>query len=278
MEPWILIAAVAGIASNINNFLNRYILRDDQDPIAYAWFYETFRTLFFIPFIFLFPLPELTLQLLIPIFVLAFLEFVSVILWMRMFAFTHLSVSAIISRARLILVPLIALAFLGESLAPLDYIGIVVLFIGLSVAVSPRKISMDRGVKYSYASAFSISFLTVSQKYVSGLASIPFLTAMMSLPSAILFPFLMKNPKKRMIRTLKTKTLLKIAASLANIVAIYLTFVALRMGPVGIVSGIYQSMMVVSIVLGITVLGEREDIGKKILGTAIALVGVLLLS
>src|SRR3990167_8798431 len=102
MEFWIAIAVLAGIASNINNFLNRYILIDDQDPSAYAWFYETFRTLFFIPFIFLFPFPQLSLNLVLPLLFVGFLEFVSVILWMRMFAFTHLSVSAIIGRTRLI--------------------------------------------------------------------------------------------------------------------------------------------------------------------------------
>ncbi|MGH7245299.1 MAG: EamA family transporter, partial [Candidatus Levyibacteriota bacterium] len=70
----------------------------------------------------------------------------------------------------------------------------------------------------------------------------------------------------------------KIAAGIVNVLSIYLLTLALKVGPISIVSAIYQGMMVFGVLAGIFILGEKEDIKKKLIGTAIAMAGVILLS
>lgn len=275
---WIFFAAGAGILSNVNGFLNRFVLLKDDDPTAYAWFSEVVRFGVFTVLI----VGDLSIVFIARTIVflvgLGLLEFVSVIVWMRMSAYAHLSVSTIIYRSRAIFVPVIAFIFLGEVLTVNQYIGIFIVFLGLSTVSTPRKIVKDKGIKYSYLSVGFVSFLTTLMKEVSSLASIPVLISFMSFPSVVLIPLLMKNAKKRLIGTFKKQLHLKLLASMANIVALYLQFVALKMGPVGQVNAIYQSMMVISVALGIIVLHERQDIKKKIIGSIIAVIGVIMLS
>ena len=47
LTNWIFLAIIAGLASNAFNFMNRYLLKDDEDSTAYTWFYEVTRFLAF---------------------------------------------------------------------------------------------------------------------------------------------------------------------------------------------------------------------------------------
>src|SRR6266568_8008515 len=162
MIHWVLIALVAGLASNLGNFLFRYVLREGDDATAYAWFHEAFRLFFFgIISLFSFHLifdPKGLFYLLC----LGVAEFLAAYTLMKMHAYSHLSISTIISRTRLIWVPLIAFILFHEALTLTEYLGIVVLFVGLSVASSPKKIITDKGLKFAYLSAFTIALVNIS--------------------------------------------------------------------------------------------------------------------
>ena len=63
-----------------------------------------------------------------------------------------------------------------------------------------------------------------------------------------------------------------------NIIALYLFALALKTGPVSTINALYQSSMILSVLAGIFLLNEKENILRKLLGTGITLIGVLLLS
>lgn len=71
---------------------------------------------------------------------------------------------------------------------------------------------------------------------------------------------------------------LKIAGILGNIVSSYLLLLALRGGEVSKVNAVYQGMLIFSVLAGIIILKERQDIFKKLLGSIITLTGVILLT
>src|SRR5258708_36226215 len=100
-------------------------------------------------------------------------EFVSVYFYMKMHAYSHLSVSTILSRTRLIWIPLIAFFFIGEHLKITTYIGIIILFIGLIIATAPKKLQFDKGQTYAYLAAFIIAINTVQLKTNTHFASPP---------------------------------------------------------------------------------------------------------
>lgn len=205
-------------------------------------------------------------------------EFISVYLYMKMHQYSQLSISTILSRTRLIWIPIIAYLFIGENLKPSEYFGILLLFAGVSVTVAPHKFFIDKGAIYANLAAFVIAINVILLKLVTPYASPSVILFSYSLPSVILFPLLMKNPKKRLLASSKKKLLPKIVATLASMGASYFLILALKTGDVSKVNAIYQGMMVTGVLAGIILLKEKEDIAKKIVGTAVTLAGVFLLT
>jgi len=278
IASWIIIAFVSGLLSNTSNFLHRFLLKDDNDPAMYTWFLEVMRLLvaiIFLAFNFQLIFSTQTLLLLVS---LGIAEAISMFVYMKQHAYASLSISTIISRTRLIWTALFAFIFLGEQLAFISYVGIFILFLGLSVGTAPHKIMVDKGMKYSYLSAILISVINNLCKTTSAVASAPVIVAAMAIPTVIGYPVVLKQSKKRINTFLKTKILSKLLAALTNVAALFFLLWAIKTGPVSIVNAIYQGTMIFAILAGIFFLGEKEDIAKKLIGTAIAIVGVYLLS
>lgn len=278
LEPWIVIAFISGLLSNTSNYLHRFLLKDDRDPALYTWFLEVMRLLVAVIFLFFNFHIVFSMQTLWLLLTLGAFEGISIYVYMKQHAFTKLSISTIISRTRLIWTALFAFIFLGEKFSLMTYAGIGVLFLGLSVGTSPHKIKADPGMKYAYLSAMMISIANILMKSATAFASAPIIVAAMAIPTIISYPLILKNSKKRIKAFLHEKLLHKTLAALANVLALFFLLWALSLGPVAIVNAIYQGTMIFAILAGILFLNEREDIAKKLIGTAIALVGVMLLS
>ncbi|MDA1079796.1 MAG: DMT family transporter [bacterium] len=278
LPSWLLIAVLAGLASNLYNFYNRKVLQDDGDSTAYAWWTEFLRfavALAIVPFDFSYKGGADTLLVLI---LVGIVEIASSFVYFKMHKYAHLSISTIISRTRLIWVPILAFLVLGEKLATIEYAGIFVLFFGLSVAVSPHKLKMDKGVQFAYLSAVVVAVLSIVMKLGSSQVSTSLLLVFMSVTSMLLFPIFMKDAKTRILNTIKKNPVQILLASGSNIAAMYLYVYALRIGDVSKVMGVYQGMMIVSVLAGIFFLGERLDVKKKIIGSIVTIVGIVFLA
>lgn len=278
VNNWISLAILAGFFSNLFNFGNRYVLRGGDDATAYAWLVGTIRyfCFLFLAVITKTVIPETASWSLLAL--LGIVEVLSAYVFMKMHAASHLSISSLIIRTRLVWVPLIAFLFLGEKLLPREYVGVFILFFGLTVAISPHKLVYDRGVKLAYLSGFIIGILTVIMKAAATVTSTPVVVMAMSLPTVILFPLLMKSPTVRLTSVFTHNGGVKILAAMSNVVSMFFYTFALKLGPVSKVTAIYQGMLVVSVLAGIVVLGEREDVVKKLIGSAGVMVGALLLT
>src|SRR5438309_2773777 len=113
---WIVLAVLAGLASNIFNFSSRYFLKVKDDPTVYAWYFESIRfVVFCLVAIFDWKI-IITVQSVILFILLGLTEWIAAYWLMKMHAFSHLSISTILSRTRLIWVPLIGFFLLREQL------------------------------------------------------------------------------------------------------------------------------------------------------------------
>jgi drug/metabolite transporter (DMT)-like permease len=279
LSSWIILAILAGIASNAFNFLNRYLLKDKEDATAYAWFFETVRFFFFIVVALIIDWKfVLTTQSVILFLLLGFTEWISVYWYMKMHEHSHLSISSILSRTRLIWIPIIAFFLIHENLKLLEYAGILIIFSGLIVVVSPKKFFVDKGATYAILAAFMIALNTVIIKMALPYESNTLINASISFIPALFFPFTMKNAKPRIMKILQNNLSIKLLAFGANIISVYLFTVALRLGEPGKVNAIYQGMFITSILTGIIFLHEKQDIKKKLIGAVITIIGVIVLS
>lgn len=87
----------------------------------------------------------------------------------------------------------------------------------------------------------------------------------------------MKNAKQRIVKEAKKNFILKLTGIFCNIVSSYLFIWALHSGEISKVNAVYQSMMIFSVLAGILILKEKQDIFKKLLGTMVTIIGVMLL-
>lgn len=277
VPSWVILAAFAGIGSNILNFFSRYFLKDDADSNSWAWLFETGRLAAFGILVFFDFSLKPSFQSIGVLLLLGLTEFVSIYFYMKMHRFTHLSISTILSRTRMIWVPVLAFLILGETLQVSQYIGIAILFLGLSIVVAPHKMFVDKGALYANVAAVLVALVTVFIKISTNYASTSVIMIAMSLPSVILFLLFMKNPKARIKQTINKHLFYKLVAIFFNIIGLFLLIKALELAEAGRVNAIYQGMMVTSVIAGIVLLKEKQDILKKLIGTAVVIVGILLL-
>lgn len=275
---WILLAAFAGLASNIFNIFNRHILRTESDSTALGWITEIIRLVIGVGLLAFDPSMVSISRTIMHIGIVGTIEIISVYVFMKMHLYSHLSISTIIQRTRLIWVPVIAYILLGERLALFDYVGIAILFIGLSVSAAPRKIMTDKGMQYAYLSAFFAAVLAIATKSATRDLSVGWTLIAMSLLPTLIIPLFMKGASVRLKNALQVNPASKLISAGANTVAMILLTMSIKIGSLSIATAIYQSMMLVSILVGIFIFQEREGLAKKIIGGTITVIAILIIT
>lgn len=275
-ETWLLFAALGALGSIIFNYFNRYVLRSGADSTVYAWLFELIRSIFFlaaIPFG-SFVIHSWSTYLLL--LALGLTELLGVYLYMKMHAHTELSVSVTIQRLKVILVPLAAFFFLAERLTSTQYLGIIIIFLGCLAVAGSGNIRKTKGLWYTLGFVFVNTASNLLLKASTSHASTAIVTAAFSLPAAALIPFLMKSTK---LRLPTAKNILKptLLASAFNILTMYGVVSAYRLAPAGLVSGTFQGISTLSVLVGIVFLNERKHIPLKLTGAALTTIGIILL-
>lgn len=275
---WFLLAIGAGFASNLANFTTRYLIKDDRDSASFSLSLEVFRVLVFGSIAFFDFYINWSVRTVTLLLLLGFIEPLAVYTFMKMHEHTHLSISSIVSRSRMIWVAVLAFFFLGESLKLIDYVGIVILFLGLGIAVAPHRFFIDKGVKIAVLTSVLAAIIVVLIKALSSNVSLPIIMVCMSLPSLFIIPLFTKKAKQRMKSFVQNRFSFKLLFNIFNLFAMYGYILAIKYGSVSIVTAIYQGMIIFAVLAGIIFLKEREDIGKKIAGAVVTVLGVFLLA
>jgi drug/metabolite transporter (DMT)-like permease len=278
LPTWLILSLLIGLISNTFNFLNRFLLKDGDDPTAYAWYAEILRFLVFGIWAFFDWHVIVTPYTLFLFAVVGLTEFVGGYWYMKMHSYSHLSISSILYRSRLIWVAIIAFFLIGERLQLWGYVALIIIFLGISLTVSPKKIFVDKGAMYANLCAIIIAVNVVVFKMLTPFASPTVINFAMVLPSVFLYPLLIRNSQARIKTLLKTNLGLKTFAVFLSIIQFFLFALAIRVGDASKVNAVYQGMMILSVLAGIIFLKERTDIGKKLIGASITVIGVVLLS
>lgn len=273
---WFLLSVIAGLASNGFNITNRQALKDQGDSTAYGWWFEFVRTTFFIVLFFIKPLPSITASMLLPLGLVGLSELFSVYVFMKMHAYTGLSISSVISRLRVIWSPLIAWFLLSERLTLPEYFGIVAIFIGIAFVTSPKEIKEDRGIKIALLFSFSSALLSTIVKGASAIASTELIIIAQGVLPLLVLPILMKSSLTRIWQTASHQFPQIAIAGSFNIASSYLLVEALRVSDASKAVGVYQAMTLFSVFYGIFILNERDKMARKIIGSIIVIIGVVL--
>jgi uncharacterized membrane protein len=279
LPAWLIFAILQGLTSNAFNFFSRVILRGKDDATAFGWVMQLVRfVVFFLYAIFFDWRLVISIESISILLLLGITEAVSLYLYMKMHVHSELSISTILSRTRMLWVPLFAFLIIGEVLKPIEYVGIGILFLGVSIVSSPRKMFVDKGAMYANSAAIIIALNIVLYKVAMPYASDSLILASLGLPSIFILPLFMKDARKRIYTNIKLRLPLKLSTIGLNIISLIFFALAMQDGEASKVNAVYQGMMVFAVVAGIIFLNERNNIPKKIIGTTITVIGVIMLS
>lgn len=279
MPPlWITLSVLAGLFSNGANFIFRFMLRGNEDATGFAWYSEILRFVLFGAVAIFDWHFDVTVRSVVLGALIGITEVFAIYFTVRMHSLSHLSVSTLISRTRLIWVPLLAFLFVHEHLHSMDYLGIAILFVGIVIAVAPRQLVGDQGIKIAVLTAFLASVEIILTKLLVPYASVGAINVLAFFPSVFVMPLLMQSARPRLAAQFKVGLPLKTTAVLLFFGANYLSTYTLRIGEASKVTAIYYGMMIFAVLAGIIFLKERDNIAKKVIGTFVVLGGILLLS
>ncbi|TXH01311.1 MAG: hypothetical protein E6P95_02000 [Candidatus Moraniibacteriota bacterium] len=273
---WFVLSALAGIASNGFNITNRTALKDHGDATAYGWWFELVRTTFFLGVVLFTNIPTLTFAMLLPLSLVGMAELFSVYVFMKMHAYTHLSISSVISRLRVIWSPLIAWFLVNERLTVPEYFGIIAIFLGIAIVTSPKEIRQDKGIKIALVFSFSSALLSTIMKQASTVATTELIIISQGIVPLFVLPFLMKNGMRRIMDSVGNNLSQILLAGLFNIASSYLLVEALHLTDASKAVWLYQAMTLFSVLYGIFILNERDKLIRKIIGSIIVIIGVIL--
>jgi len=273
---WIVLSALSGLASTGFNITNRIALKDKEDSTAYGWWFEFVRTMFFLVLVFKSPLPYLDQNAILKLSLVGISELFSVYVFMKMHSLTELSISSVISRLRIVWSPLFAWFLVNERLTLVEYIGIVAIFLGIAVVSSPSEIKKDKGIKIAFLFSISSAILSTMIKSATVVASSELIIVAQGIIPLFILPLLMKNSLFRIKHSFTHKFIKILIASAFNIISSYLMVEALHLADTSKVVGIFLAMTIFSVIYGIFVMNEREKMYRKIFGTIIVIVGIIL--
>ncbi|MBI3887473.1 EamA family transporter [Candidatus Microgenomates bacterium] len=205
-------------------------------------------------------------------------EFLAIYWYMKMHSYSELSISSILSRTRMIWVLIFAFFLVHEQLRLLDYVGILTIFLGVSITSAPKRLFIDKGAQYANLSAVMIAINLILIKLLLPFGSDAVINVARGIPALIIFPFLMKNSVPRLKKVLLTKQKFRIPAVVLSGLSILCFTAALHVGDASKINAVYQGMMIFSVLAGIIFLKERGSIGRKIFGALVTIIGVVVLS
>lgn len=273
---WVFASVLAGLASNGFNITNRTALKNQGDATAYGWWFELVRTTFFLVVLIFKTPPKLTTEMILPLLIVGCAELFSVYVFMKMHALAHLSISSVISRMRVIWSPLIAWFLVNERLTTPEYLGILAIFAGIAIVTSPKEIRQDKGIKVAIVFSFSSALLSTVMKQASSVATTELIIISQGLLPLFVLPLLMKKGIPRILNSVGNNLWNILLAGVFNIGSSYLLVEALHLTDASKAVGLYQAMTLFSVFYGIFALNERDKVVKKIIGSIIVIIGVIL--
>lgn len=276
MQNWLFLTIMAGLGTIGFNTFNRQTLKGGHDSTVYAWLFEVFRVLIFIPLLFFDYHVVWTWVSLRTFFLMGASELIGIYLFMKMHANSELSLSSILSRLRIIWTPIIGFIFLGEILSLPQYVGIAIIFGGCIIAMGGKRGS-SRGIIYALLFSLVNAFSNIFVKQATVFASTSIVTILFSLPAAIFIPLIMRSARDRISHNLIPIIRPLLIASLFNALTMFMIVSALRLAPTGQVIGVFQGIAMLTVASGVVFLHERAHLWHKLLATAFTTVGILLL-
>lgn len=166
---WILTAFVNPALHGLANILDNYLISKLFKNTWVLVFYASFINILFVPFVFIFEIPNLPPAHLLPFLILiSVIEILYVYPYFKALQQEDTSVVSSLFSLGKIFVPLFAFLIVGETLKPTQYLGFLIIILGsAALTLNNRgKFSLSKSFFYMLLSAILVSLQAVIYKYL----------------------------------------------------------------------------------------------------------------
>ena len=280
---WFSLAILASIASSMVEVFKKAVLKNDNiHPIAFAIYFNILVSLGALPFVFSgFSSLHLDFFTWLMVFFMGFLYAVSNIFYYYALKMTEVSQVGIISASRSIWLLIGGFIFLGETINTFKIAGAFLIVFGIMIVYWEGKSTVSFGKPQIFLLIFAVISCIPSiiakhllDNHFSDIASFQVLSYFIpAVFNAILMP----------CTVLKIKPLLKInknnafviISSLLTTFAIFIYFTALKAGgQISVVGPIWQGSIILTVILGILFLNERQNLLRKLISIALVFISI----
>lgn len=279
---WQLLVGISVLTYSLSILLQRILLKEEKsDPVAYSIVFQIITGLMVGVFAIIrgFSVPNLLPILPNLILMILFYGAGNIFIFR---ALKHLEASdfTIIFASRTLWTIVAAIFFLKESFNINQFFGTILILISIFIVTGKAKIlSLDKGHIYALAGAVAFGLAFANDAFILRIFDVPsYLFIAFILPAIVVWLF---NPgaTKKMKPLLKGKTLQKLGVlTILYAVSAVSIFLAYQIGRnAAQIAPLNQTSTIVTVIFGIIFLKERADLFKKLLGSVISFIGVLLL-
>lgn len=186
-------------------------------------------------------------------------------------------VSSVISNAYTPITIALASIFLSEKLTPIQITGTIILFIGILIVSKKHKtgrFTFDKYFLMMLLSGVFLGILITSERYLqktTGFTTGTILSWWSVCITLGLVTFFTKNKHTYTNKDLLITGSLRFLQNLSWVLLVY------TVGNLSIVSAITTFKVVLMFILGALFLGEKEDLKRKIFGSIVAVIGLLIM-
>lgn len=275
------IALAAAVDFTIFALLSRVLLKESEEPLAFAVLYGLLTAAISFVFVFLEPwkFGAFTAGIII-------VTIIAVVLYVlfeasEFLARKHLEASRLTILFQLTPVATLAasLAFLHESFSLQKLIAVVLIMCGNLVAVYKHGGKLSReGLLYGLGAAFSLGFAYVADKAVFQQYPLPLYMALTyGVPALFILPFLGRGKLLKLSREWNRVSWRLIVLGFVSVLGYYLILKTFQLAESSVAIPIVFSSTILTALGGIIILKERSSIPQKILGAVFVFLGIVLI-
>jgi uncharacterized membrane protein len=279
---WFFFALTSALFSSIKQMLHRKILFH-ADPYAYAFLENVLIFFIFVPLAFMhWALPtETTAWVLLAIGGILW-TFVAVVV-MYSYKFTQVSLRAPVAESRMLWTLIFAAIFLSEAITAQKIVGVLIVFLGISIVSYKRDLPFgsfkEKGVQFTLAVAFLLALTAiVDKKALSYFEPNVYAMFVYIIPAILIGIFAFKRVRKDAPIIIRTQHWPLLAAFILGAASYFFQIHAYDLADVSVVYPILRLSTLFTVIGGIIFFHERKHIARKLIATAVVVLGVLMVS
>ena len=273
---WFLLVLVSGLSSSLQQIVHRYVLREEKDSVVYSLLFQLTTALVVVPL--------LVLNLRFPPFGLPYLGILAssilsgsyLFLSIKAHNYAEVSMSAVAAQTKAIWAWLLGVTFLGESPGLVEFLGVLLIFAGVSIATFKKRLKFNKGILLVILAAIVGSVETVFDKYALHFFPVPVFVFIVSLFPVLMMLPVINTPKARIKRFFKGKNRNVFLTGVLAAISYYSIMWAISLGEISKIVPISQAFTVVTVIGGIFMLKEKGNVWEKVFGGFLAVLGVIL--